>query len=548
MNETEIKNIILGEDGSLCQNINKFIEKHADTFSFPMLNSNDLRKELWSALFRYLQNKQLRAIHIQCLSAIRILSRDKTGLNEIICDNWMNILLYHSDLKEQPEEKSVSPNYTVIIEGLKCLCNLVFNSSVASTISSQNGTLEAIMKRVLTYRDPEVPTDVKYFDMRLLFIITALCAEIRPKLQNELHGGTYLIEILDLILKEAAVDQSNSAGIPSNKVTLSDSQVDLACEILKVLFNLYVNSNFTLTNDEEEETHYLKLIIVLHDMLLASKTSPNSRADVHVQIISLLTALPSRYLKELYTPVTGDPELSKEMEYEGYNMEAVHLLLASLQNRLNNQQKANGKNELLTPILTLLVMCASSSRIMRKYLRNQILPPLKDVHNRPEQGSTLRNHLCRLLTSPDLRVRDLAAELIFVLCKENVGRMIKYTGYGNAAGWFANRGLLLGGRLEGSLKYSSESEDSDTEEYKEYKHGINHVMGCYEPPHPQTMTEEQKEHEALILAELMQNLIDKKLIKPCIVNEDGRPEPVDNVLQLQNALPRLQIRRNSESS
>lgn len=70
----------------------------------------------------------------------------------MICDKWMNILLYHSDLKEQPEQIYVSPNYNVIIEGLKCLCNLVFNSPVASTIASKNGTLEGIMKRVLTYR------------------------------------------------------------------------------------------------------------------------------------------------------------------------------------------------------------------------------------------------------------------------------------------------------------------------------------------------------------------------------------------------------------
>lgn len=76
---------------------------------------------------------------------------------------------------------------------------------------------------LLVFSDPEVPRDVKYFDMRLLFIITALCAEIRPKLQNELHGGTYLIEILDLILKEAAVDLSNSASTTNDKVTLSVS-------------------------------------------------------------------------------------------------------------------------------------------------------------------------------------------------------------------------------------------------------------------------------------------------------------------------------------
>jgi len=46
--------------------------------------------------------------------------------------------------------------------------------------------------------------------------------------------------------------------------------------------------------------------------------------------------------------------------------------------------------------------------------------------------------------------------------------MVKYTGYGNAAGLLANRGLLLGGRGN-SGQYSSDS-DSDTDEYKQVEH------------------------------------------------------------------------------
>lgn len=49
----------------------------------------------------------------------------------------------------------------------------------------------------------------------------------------------------------------------------------------------------------------------------------------------------------------------------------------------------------------------------------QILPPLKDVMNRPEEGTTLRAKLCKLLTSPITELRDLVAELLFILCKEN---------------------------------------------------------------------------------------------------------------------------------
>lgn len=45
--------------------------------------------------------------------------------------------------------------------------------------------------------------------------------------------------------------------------------------------------------------------------------------------------------------------------------------------------------------------------------------------------------------------------------------MVKYTGYGNAAGMFANKGLL--GPNKKKSAYSSESEDSETEEYLKHK-------------------------------------------------------------------------------
>lgn len=47
------------------------------------------------------------------------------------------------------------------------------------------------------------------------------------------------------------------------------------------------------------------------------------------------------------------------------------------------------------------------------------MPPLKDVMKRPEEGTTLRAKLCKLLTVPLVELRDLVAELLFVLCKEN---------------------------------------------------------------------------------------------------------------------------------
>ena len=49
-----------------------------------------------------------------------------------------------------------------------------------------------------------------------------------------------------------------------------------------------------------------------------------------------------------------------------------------------------------------------------------------------------------------------------------VRRLIKYTGYGNAAGLLAHRGLMMNSPLNRTAGgYSSDSEDSETEEYKQ---------------------------------------------------------------------------------
>lgn len=132
-----------------------------------------------------------------------------------------------------------------------------------------------------------------------------------------------------------------------------------------------------------------------------------------------------------------------------------------------------------------------------------------------------------------------------------VGRMIKYTGYGNAAGLFANRGLLPTRSPSGySGEYSSNSEDSDTEEYKQMQHSINPVVGCYEPPRPspfEGMSEEQKEYEAMKLVNLMDKLNRQGLVQPCKIGEDGRPEPVEHILELQDSIQQQQIDQKHET-
>ncbi|KAG8230759.1 hypothetical protein J437_LFUL009819 [Ladona fulva] len=512
MDENDLECLESKDNVEIGNALKRFVEKNNEIFTFPNLNENELRRRLWSALFKILSDSNSSDNYINCLQCIRILSRDITDLNDLVCEEWMNILQQHAGLLSQEEAlqriNQSSFNYNVMLEAQKCLCNLIFNSTSARTICSKNHSVEGVVMRLRTYRDPELPHEIKFFDMKMLFLITALCAD--------------------------------------------DSQVDLACEVLKVLFNLTVGKGkfdhtgemrrifdeeeeahfLRLTTvlhdlllcdaktpskrdelrkifDEEEEAHFLRLTTVLHDLLLCDAKTPAKRDELRNHTINLLVNIPSHCYEELVTIISKDAkDIPKDAEYEGMNMQAVSVLVDFLSDRLKEAQAPRTQQEKLCPILTVLVEAARAHRKLRKFLRIRILPPLTDVLRRPEEGETVRNHLCRLLTTPASDVHKLVSDFLFVLCKESVSRMVKYTGYGNAAGLLAHRGLMLGGKGS-SGNYSSDSEDSDTEEYKKYRDHINPVTGCFEPPRPnptEGMSDEQKEFEAMQLVNMMDKL------------------------------------------
>lgn len=413
-----------------------------------------------------------------CLQSLRVLSRaDRTYLNETINDEQFDCLLDCACIGSSEQSHSTE----IQTEALKILCNLVFQSPKCQELCLKNSAVEGILKRLRTYKDHHVEQDVKFFDMKLLFLITALTPNVRSKVRDDYHGLVYLVETLDLMMKNE-----------SSRI-FDQHQINLINEILKVLFNITVTSPTTVETEEDDEQHLHRLSIVLHDLLLFEARAADATEEYHSNIINLLTNIPNACFNELVPQVT-DGSLSET--FENVNIHSINIFLRFLELKLNKifGPMASKDYEQLPPILSVMIKCIRSAAVIRRYVRAQVLPPLSDVKKRPEEGTTVRNHLCKLLTYPSSQISDLVAELLFVLCKENVGRMIKYTGYGNAAGLFAKRGLLGGRNSENQQLYSSDSEDSDTEEYKELQHGINPVIGCYEPPKKnplEGMTEEQ---------------------------------------------------------
>lgn len=172
---------------------------------------------------------------------------------------------------------------------------------------------------------------------------------------------------------------------------------------MKVLYNLTVKVLPVGTEDEDERSD--RLITILRELLLSS-TPPHMEEILCRHIINLLTNM----------PICSYEMLMPQEEVE-YNCEAIDVLIDFLDNKLSSNE---GKSfEALSPVLIVLKEGARAHKILRKHIRNRVLPPLRTVKTKPEEGDKLRNKLCRLLTCANTELRDVVAEFLFILCKEN---------------------------------------------------------------------------------------------------------------------------------
>ncbi|CAH2318954.1 synembryn-A [Pelobates cultripes] len=482
-----------------------------------------LRQKLGEVVVKFLDRDLQPSCQVACLETIRILSRDKYGLSPFTSRSAMHTLAKYAGLDYSDElEVPRIPDSESVVEALKGLCNIVYNSVEAQEVATDLRLVCGLARRLKLYNETRSSHECKFFDLRLLFLLTALRVDVRRQLARELRGISLLTDALESTL---ALKWSDIYEVVTDRLAppLGKEETERVMEILKTLFNI----TFDISRrevDEEDAALYRHLAAILRHCLIRQSDGDDRTEEFHGHTVNLLVNLPLMCLDVLLTPKV---ELGS-VEYMGMNMDTVEVLLQFLDRRLDRGHKLR---ETLTPVLNLLTESSRVHRETRKFLRAKVLPPLRDVKNRPEVGNTLRNKLVRLMTHVDTDVKHCAAEFLFVLCKENVSRFVKYTGYGNAAGLLAVRGLLAGGRGEG---HYSEDEDTDTEEYREAKPNINPVTGRVEEklPNPMDgMTEEQKEYEAMKLVSMFDKLSREQIIQPMGVTSDGRLKPLDEAAQ-----------------
>ena len=198
----------------------QFKDANAATRSFDVSLEN--KKKIWTDLFTVISSKSDCEVKFEGLNCARILSRDRNGLNEAITEEIIDQLLTHGDIGQQS-----SYGERVSLESLKVLSNLLQQSPVVQSLCTKNGFLSKLLSKISQYSDLSEAYESKMFDMRLLFLFTALCPEQRDIAWHNHHGVDSLVRVLATALVSG----------------LQQTTVDVVCEALKVVFNLTVNSS-----------------------------------------------------------------------------------------------------------------------------------------------------------------------------------------------------------------------------------------------------------------------------------------------------------------
>ncbi|KHJ45413.1 hypothetical protein D918_04149 [Trichuris suis] len=535
-----ISSLPLSEVGNA---ISKFTENSLHKFNFST-ETKESKATLSSAIIkRFGELISLPDVSFRILQLVRILCRDGDLANDLSEPALLEALFSVAGFGAK-----TTASAQTILEAKKCCCNLFFLSNQAR---KEFKWLSELAESIRSVEDIE--QDGIIFDLRLVFLLSGLSREdaqsfydcpihsalffLLRKLDNECVGyfNNRYVQVSNECLKALFNVLSLRSAAPGKDALGAEINHDLA-----VLMKRYVMRP-TADEDKEAEFHTCQLIQLIRvlmlklylcqvsrlpvlrfqicDPLVSRRRDASPQVMVYSNAINLLTLLHPSYYDLLFRKdltVENSKHIEKDVVVglpwtclDDFDLAPVDEILEILSSQCDTTTAKN--HEFIRPTLVLLTNIATFNRTICRYIRYQVLPPLRDVHHRPEVGSSLRNKVVRLMTSVS-DVSAVAAEFLFVLCNFNVDRLIKYTGFGNAAGLLSANGLLAkyATNRNGESHKEESDENSDTEEYIAVKDKINPVLGCYEPDRPSStegMSEEQKEFEAMQLV----NKIDKMM-------------------------------------
>lgn len=133
------------------------------------------------------------------------------------------------DALSEEEEK-------VVVEALKCLCNVVYNSPEAQQVSVDVQLVHGLCASLSTART--WPHEVGLFTLRLAFLLSALRLDVRGVMRSEWRAVRLLAEVLEHTLDVRWVGPYEAARPDPRALPIPADNNERAMETLKALFNL----------------------------------------------------------------------------------------------------------------------------------------------------------------------------------------------------------------------------------------------------------------------------------------------------------------------
>lgn len=205
-----------------------------------------------------------------CLETLRILSRDKRVLGPVGTREGMLVLAGLARLRGGVEggdslqgEVQIEEKERVVVEALKCLCNVVFNSAAAQQVGADVQLARGLCARLHATRTGR--HEVGLFSLRLLFLLSALRPDVRGALRRELRAVGLLTEVLECTLDVRWVGPYEAAPPDPQALPIPAEDNERAMEALKALFNLTLSD----TSDEVSLHGYTHCLLNI-DFLLCS--------------------------------------------------------------------------------------------------------------------------------------------------------------------------------------------------------------------------------------------------------------------------------------
>ncbi|KAK0400746.1 hypothetical protein QR680_015432 [Steinernema hermaphroditum] len=501
------------EDGFVAES-SSLIREMEDTLEFP--SANDVVKKAYADfLLQNLENVS-EAARCNIISLLRILCRDDTGLTHLLTEPVCRMVMAAAF------PPSRSPQVKALFEAEKCIINSLFHSVLARDIFADSFSgylldrIEFISQRYMEGQFSELAQhrfnyllllsedlliQFFFYDLRLCFKMTSGHNEILSVWSKDQS----VLRIFCTLFQHT-----------SNKAKNEEDDNTISSNVLLIMCNLMGSEEFDFATELAHQcSHLFKHALRCHNIPISTKN----------KIINILLARSiddfDEHVKQM-APRLDEMELSKigaDYVFDGYDITIPKALLESIEDSLDNEP---GSHLAIIFMAVLRYICEASDGA-RRYCRLQILPVL-ETEDVEQEEKTLRSKIAQILEGSDLCSR-MATELVFTLCQFSPDRLMDYwakEGLDHSAGLYANRGLL--GSLNSRMRNESDSEDSETDDYRQVEDQVNPATGW------ENMSEKQREFETMKLLDTISRMMDTGVT----MGEDGCPRAAEHISGLLN--------------